>query len=64
MHRLIGVLLIHKFLNSAALYLTPTLLADNARLLTLSIEIRLAGSLVGKTLGKFKQLHLAVEFKI
>ena len=31
-----------------------TLLADNARLLTLSLEIRLAGSLVGKTLGKFK----------
>ena len=38
------------------------LLANNARLLTLSLEIRLAGCLVGKTLGKFKKLHLAVEF--
>lgn len=28
------------------------LLANNARLLTLSLEIRLAGGLVGKTLGK------------
>lgn len=33
--------------------LATTLLANNARLLTLSLEIRLAGSLVGKTLGKF-----------
>ena len=30
------------------------LLANNTRLLTLSLEIRLAGGLVGKTLGKFK----------
>ena len=30
------------------------LLANNARLLTLSLEIRLAGGLVGETLGKFK----------
>ena len=30
------------------------LLANYARLLTLSLEIRLAGGLVGKTLGKFK----------
>ena len=43
--------------------LATTLLADNARLLTLSLEIRLTGSLVGKTLGKFNQLHLAVEFE-
>jgi hypothetical protein len=30
------------------------LLLNNARLLTLSLEIRLAGGLVGETLGKFK----------
>ena len=34
--------------------LATTLLANNARLLSLSLEIRLAGSLVRKTLGKFK----------
>jgi len=33
---------------------STALLANNTRLLTLSLEIRLAGGLVGKTLGKFK----------
>jgi hypothetical protein len=40
-----------------------TLLANNARLRTLSLEIRLAGGLVGKTLGKFKLLHFIVKFQ-
>jgi len=35
-------------------FATTALLANNARLLTLRLEIRLAGSLVGKALGKFK----------
>ena len=40
------------------------LLANNARLLTLNLEIRLTGGLVRKTLSKFKQLHLSEKFQI